>query len=137
LAYASHSAKNGADTRARPRGRKPLKLGPQTLPGSVGIGVLGTGGVRVSGFRVTGAGFDAILVGASWHVLVSGNYLWGNGDVGVDVDGSSYTQALRNTSTRNEGGRLDRQECRELRRARHPHRPASWPPRPRHEPLLT
>jgi hypothetical protein len=86
------------------KGQKPLKLGPQTLPGSVGIGVLGTHGVRVSGFRVTGAGFDAILVGASSHVLVSGNYLWGNGDVGVDVNGSSYTQVLRNYSTRNEGG---------------------------------
>ena len=86
------------------KGQKPLRLGPQTLPGSVGIGVLGTHGVRVSGFRVTGAGFDAILVGASSHVLVSGNYLWGNGDVGVDVNGSSYTQVLRNYSTRNEGG---------------------------------
>jgi Right handed beta helix region len=86
------------------KGQKPLKIGPETLPGSVGIGVLGTGDVRVSGFRVTGAGFDAILVGASSHVVVSGNYLWGNGDVGVDVNGSSYTEVLRNYSTRNEGG---------------------------------
>jgi hypothetical protein len=86
------------------KGQKPLKIGPETLPGSVGIGVLGTGGVRVSGFRVTGAGFDAILVGASSHVLVSGNYLWGNGDVGVDVNGSSYTEVVHNYSTRNEGG---------------------------------
>jgi hypothetical protein len=86
------------------KGQKPLKIGPKTLPGSVGIGVLGTAGVRVSGFRVTGAGFDAILVGASSHVVVSGNYLWGNGDVGVDVNGSSYTEVLRNYSTRNEGG---------------------------------
>jgi hypothetical protein len=86
------------------KGQKPLKVGPETLPGSVGIGVLGTAGVRVSGFRVTGAGFDAILVGASSHVVVSGNYLWGNGDVGVDVNGSSYAEVLRNYSTRNEGG---------------------------------
>jgi Right handed beta helix region len=86
------------------KGQKPLKVGPETLPGSVGIGVLGTGGVRVSGFRVTGAGFDAILVGASSHVVVSGNYLWGNGDVGVDVNGSSYTEVLRNYSAHNEGG---------------------------------
>src|ERR1700678_3133692 len=64
------------------KGKKPLKVGPETLPGSVGIGVLGTGGVRVSGFRVTGAGFDAILVGAS----------------------SSYTEVLRNYSAHNEGG---------------------------------
>jgi hypothetical protein len=86
------------------KGQKPLKIGPQTLPGSIGIGVLGTSGVRVSGFRVTGAGFDAILVGASAHVLVTGNYLWGNGDVGVDVNGSSFTQVTHNYSTRNEGG---------------------------------
>ena len=86
------------------KGQKALKLGPETLPGSVGIGVLATSRVRVSGFRVTGAGFDAILVGASSHVLVSGNYLWGNGDVGVDVNGSSYTQVTHNYSTRNEGG---------------------------------
>src|SRR6202046_3271287 len=86
------------------KGQKPLKVGPVTLPGSIGIGVLGTSGVRVSGFRVTGAGFDAILVGASSHVLVSGNYLWGNGDVGVDVNGSSYAQVTHNYSTRNEGG---------------------------------
>ena len=86
------------------KGQKPLKIGPKTLPGSVGIGVLGTSRVRVSGFRVTGAGFDAILVGASSHVLVSGNYLWGNGDVGVDVNGSSYTQVTHNYSARNEGG---------------------------------
>lgn len=86
------------------KGQKPLKIGTVTLPGSIGIGVLGTSGVRVSGFRVTGAGFDAILVGASSHVSVSRNYLWGNGDVGVDINGSSYTSATRNYSAHNEGG---------------------------------
>jgi hypothetical protein len=86
------------------KGQKPLKIGPQTLPGSVGIGVLLTHGVRVSGFRVTGAGFDAILVGLSSNVLVSANYLWGNGDVGVDVNGSSHTDVTHNYSTRNQGG---------------------------------
>jgi hypothetical protein len=86
------------------KGQKPLKVGTTTLPGSIGIGVLGTSGVRVSGFRVTGAGFDAILVGASSHVSVSHNYLWGNGDVGVDINGSSYTQVTGNYSTHNEGG---------------------------------
>jgi hypothetical protein len=86
------------------KGQTPLKVGTLTLPGSIGIGVLGTSGVRVSGFRVTGAGFDAILVGASSHVSVSRNYLWGNGDVGVDINGSSYTQVTGNYSTRNEGG---------------------------------
>ena len=53
------------------KGQKPLKIGTETLPGSIGIGVLGTSGVQVSGFRVTGAGFDAILVAASSHVSVS------------------------------------------------------------------
>lgn len=86
------------------KGKKPLKIGPETLPGSIGIGVLGTSRVRVRGFRVTGAGFDAILVAASSHVLASGNYLWGNGDVGVDVNGSSYTQVTHNYSARNKGG---------------------------------
>jgi Right handed beta helix region len=86
------------------KGKTPLKIGTETLPGSIGIGVLGTSGVKVSGFRVTGAGFDAILVGASSHVSVSSNYLWGNGDVGVDVNGSSYTRVTSNYSTHNEGG---------------------------------
>jgi Right handed beta helix region len=86
------------------KGQKPLKVGTMTLPGSIGIGVLGTSGVQVSGFRVTGAGFDAILVAASSRVSVSHNYLWGNGDVGVDVNGSSYTQVTSNYSTQNEGG---------------------------------
>jgi hypothetical protein len=86
------------------KGQKALKVGTVTLPGSVGIGVLGTHGVRVSGFRVTGAGFDAILVGASSHVSVSHNYLWDNGDVGVDINGSSYTQVTHNYSAHNEGG---------------------------------
>jgi Right handed beta helix region len=86
------------------KGQKPLKVGTVTLPGSVGIGVLGTRGVRVSGFRVTGAGFDAILVGASSHVSVSHNYLWDNGDVGVDINGSSDTQVTHNYSAHNEGG---------------------------------
>ncbi len=86
------------------KGQKPLKLGTLTLPGSIGIGVLGTSGVQVSGFRVTGAGFDAILVGASSHVSVSRNYLWDNGDVGVDINGSSYTQVTGNYSAHNVGG---------------------------------
>ena len=86
------------------KGQKPLKIGTMTLPGSIGIGVLGTSGVQVSGFRVTGAGFDAILVGLSSHVSVSRNYLWDNGDVGVDINGSSYTQVTGNYSAHNEGG---------------------------------
>ena len=45
--------------------QKPLKIGPMKLPGSIGIGVLGTKNVRVSGFKVRNAGFDAILVALS------------------------------------------------------------------------
>ena len=86
------------------KGQTPLKIGTQSLPGSIGIGVLGTSGVQVSGFRVTGAGFDAILVGASSHVSVSRQLPRGNGDVGVDINGSSYTQVTSNYSTQNEGG---------------------------------
>ena len=63
------------------------------LPGSIGIGVLGTRNVRVSGFKVGNAGFDAILVALSWRVSVSHNLLKHNGDVGVDLNGSSWSRA--------------------------------------------
>jgi parallel beta-helix repeat protein len=85
-------------------GLPPLKIGSQTLPGSIGIGVLGTSQVRVQGFAVTGAGFDAILVGLSSHVTVTGNDLYGNGDVGVDLNGSSWSQATWNVAVHNQGG---------------------------------
>jgi parallel beta-helix repeat protein len=87
-----------------PAGLPPLKIGSVTLPGSIGIGVLGTSQVRVRGFAVTGAGFDAILVGLSSHVTVTGNYLYGNGDVGVDLNGSSRSAATWNVSVHNSGG---------------------------------
>src|ERR1022692_3927288 len=69
------------------KGQPPLTIGKMKLPGSVGIGVLGTSDVRVSGFKVENAGFDAIAVGMSSHVVVSGNILVDNGGVGVGFFG--------------------------------------------------
>ncbi len=86
------------------KGLKPLTIGTTKLPGSIGIGVLGTSHVQVSGFRVVNAGFDAILVGLSSHVSVSQNVLLRNGDVGVDINGSSWSRAVRNVSEDNAGG---------------------------------
>jgi parallel beta-helix repeat protein len=86
------------------KGQTPLTIGTMKLPGSIGIGVLATSNVRVSGFQVTGAGFDAILVGLSSHVSVSRNVLLYNGDVGVDINGSSWSQVTGNTSEHNTGG---------------------------------
>jgi hypothetical protein len=86
------------------KGQTPLKIGSTKLPGSIGIGVLGTSHVRVTGFKVVDAGFDAILVGLSSHVTVSRNVLMHNGDVGVDINGSSWSEAFRNVSEDNTGG---------------------------------
>ena len=74
------------------------------LPGSIGIGVLATSDVRVSGFKVEDAGFDAILVARSTDVSVSDNVLVHNGNVGVDINGSSFSQAVRNIAEDNAGG---------------------------------
>ena len=86
------------------KGQPALTIGGMKLPGSLGIGVLATKDVRVSGFQVTGAGFDAILVGLSTNVSVSHNVLEHNGDVGVDINGSSWSQATSNVSEYNAGG---------------------------------
>ncbi|HEY6494592.1 MAG TPA: right-handed parallel beta-helix repeat-containing protein [Trebonia sp.] len=86
------------------KGQPPLTVGPMKLPGSVGIGVLATSNVRVSGFQVVNAGFDAILVARSSHVSVSHNVLLHNGDVGVDINGSSWSSATGNTAKYNTGG---------------------------------
>jgi hypothetical protein len=85
-------------------GLPPLTVGTMKLPGSIGIGVLATKNVRVSGFKVVNAGFDAILVGLSSHVLVTRNVLRYNGDVGVDINGSSWSRASDNVSEYNAGG---------------------------------
>jgi Right handed beta helix region len=74
------------------------------LPGSIGIGVVSTSDVRVRGFKVEGAGFDAILVAKSSHVSVTDNLLVHNGDVGVNLNGTSWSQATDNISEFNTGG---------------------------------
>ena len=86
------------------KGQSPLTIGTKKLPGSIGIGVLSTKNVLVSGFEVVGAGFDAIVVGMSSHVVVTRNVLLHNGDVGVDINGSSSSQATYNTAEYNTGG---------------------------------
>jgi parallel beta-helix repeat protein len=83
------------------KGQKPVL---PKLPGGSGIVVLGTRHVTIEGFRVTGAGFDAILVALSAHVRVTGNVLEHNGDVGVDFNGSSLSIASHNVSNFNKGG---------------------------------
>jgi Right handed beta helix region len=60
--------------------------------------------VEVSGFTVVHAGFDAILVARSHHVLVQHNLLIRNGDVGVDFNGTTDSLARRNVSEFNQGG---------------------------------
>jgi parallel beta-helix repeat protein len=98
-------------------GQKPLKIGSMKLPGSIGIGVLATHNVRVSGFKVRNAGFDAILVALSSRVSVSHNVLKHNGDVGVDLNGSSWSQATGNVAEDNTGRWLP---GRRRRRAQQP-----------------
>jgi nitrous oxidase accessory protein NosD len=85
-------------------GQPPLTVGTMKLPGSIGIGVIATKNVQVRGFKVVNAGFDAILVGLSSRVSVTGNVLLHNGDVGVDLNGSSWSQASHNVSEYNTGG---------------------------------
>jgi nitrous oxidase accessory protein NosD len=96
------TGKSGAVIDAK--GQPALTVGTMKLSGSIGIGVLSTENVRVSGFKVVNAGFDAILVALSSHVVVSRNVLEHNGDVGVDINGSSWSQAIHNTSEHNTGG---------------------------------
>ena len=86
------------------KGQKPLTIGKTKLPGSIGIGVLATKNVTVTGFKVVDAGFDAILVALSSHVLISRNVEMHNGDVGVDLNGSSWSTGFRNVSDYKVGG---------------------------------
>jgi nitrous oxidase accessory protein NosD len=82
-------------------GQKPVL---PKLPGGSGIVVLHTHHVSIRGFRVTGAKFDAILVALSSHVRVARNVLVHNGDVGVDLNGTSRSTVTRNVSDHNTGG---------------------------------
>jgi hypothetical protein len=74
------------------------------LPGSIGIGIVGTNHVQVSGFTVEDAGFDAILAASSSYVTVSGNVLMRNGDVGVNLNGVTWSTATHNVSEDNAAG---------------------------------
>jgi nitrous oxidase accessory protein NosD len=97
-------------------GQTPLTVGTHTLPGSDGIIVLKTSDVKVSGFKVTGASYDAILVAASSHVWVTRNITINNGSysaksggsgVGVDLNSSTWSAATRNIVINNDGGGLE------------------------------
>jgi nitrous oxidase accessory protein NosD len=83
------------------QGQKPVS---KKLPGSSGVVVYQARNVEVSGFTVVHAGFDAILVARSHHVLVQHNLLMHNGDVGVDFNGTTDSLARRNVSEFNKGG---------------------------------
>ncbi|HEX3491548.1 MAG TPA: right-handed parallel beta-helix repeat-containing protein [Streptosporangiaceae bacterium] len=83
------------------KGQKPIV---KKLPAGSGFVVYRTRDVQIIGFRVVQAGFDAILVALSRHVLVSHNVLEHNGDVGVDFNGTSFSRAAHNVSKFNKGG---------------------------------
>ncbi len=74
------------------------------LPGSIGIGVVGTHDVRVAGFKVEDAGFDGILVWSSSYVSVTSNVVVHNGTLGVNLNGSSLSHVTNNLSEYNAGG---------------------------------
>ncbi|HSZ41127.1 MAG TPA: hypothetical protein VK817_14330 [Trebonia sp.] len=96
------------------KGQPPLTVGGMKLPGSDAIAVLKTSHVNVTGFRVTGASFDGILVGASSHVSVSRNTAVNNGTfvnlkegasgVGIDLNSSSWSSATGDVAINNQGG---------------------------------
>jgi hypothetical protein len=84
------------------KGQKPLPGLP--VPGGSGVVVLKTHHVLVRGLRVVNAGFDAILVALSSHVRVARNVLLHSGDVGVDLNGTSFSAADHNVSKFNAAG---------------------------------
>ena len=84
-------------------GQPRLNVGGE-LPGSIGIGVVGTHDVRITGFKVEFAGFDGILVASSKHITVTHSVLVHNGYVGVDVNGSSRSHVTHSLSEYNAGG---------------------------------
>lgn len=99
------------------KGQPALTLGGMKLPGSDGVAVLKTHNVSVKGFKVTGAGFDAILVAASSHVSISRNTTVDNGTfvnlkqgasgVGIDLNSSSWSSATGNIVVGNQAGGLE------------------------------
>jgi parallel beta-helix repeat protein len=84
-------------------GQPRLNVGGE-LPGSIGIGVVGTHDVRIRGLKVEFAGFDGILVASSSHVTVTNNVLVHNGYVGVDLNGTCLSRVASNLSEYNDGG---------------------------------
>jgi hypothetical protein len=74
------------------------------LPGGVGIVVRQTHDVLISGVGVRNAPFDGITVGGSRNVRVTHGFFTGNGDVGVDLNGSSWSRIDHTVSRNNVGG---------------------------------
>jgi parallel beta-helix repeat protein len=88
------------------KGQRKLNVGGE-IGGSIGIGVVGTHDVRVSGFKVEYAGVDGILVWSSSYVSVTSNVLVHNGTLGVNLNGSSWSHVTNNVAEDNtEGGFL-------------------------------
>jgi parallel beta-helix repeat protein len=87
-------------------GQRKLNVGGE-IGGSIGIGVVGTRHVRVSGFKVENAGVDGILLWSSSYVSVTSNVLVHNGTLGVNLNGSSWSHVTNNVAEYNgEGGFL-------------------------------
>ena len=80
------------------RGQRKLNNVGGELEGSIGIGVLGTHNVRVSGFKVEYAGYDGVLVWSSSYVSVTNNVLVHNGGHGVNLNGASWSHVTNNVS---------------------------------------
>ena len=87
-------------------GQRKLNVGGE-IGGSIGIGVVGTHDVRVSGLKVEHAGVDGILVWSSSYVSVTSNVVVHNGTLGVNLNGSSWSHVTNNVAEYNaEGGFL-------------------------------
>lgn len=87
-------------------GQRKLNVGGE-IGGSIGIGVVGTHDVRVSGLKVEHAGVDGILVWSSSYVSVTSNVVVHNGTLGVNLNGSSWSHVTNNVAEYNgQGGFL-------------------------------
>lgn len=87
-------------------GQRKLNVGGE-IGGSIGIGVVGTHDVRVSGLKVEHAGVDGILVWSSSYVSVTNNVVVHNGTLGVNLNGSSWSNVTNNVAEYNgQGGFL-------------------------------
>ncbi len=84
-------------------GQRKLNVGGE-IGGSIGIGVVGTHDVRVSGLKVEHAGVDGILVWSSSYVSVTSNVVVHNGTLGVNLNGSSWSHVTNNVAEYNADG---------------------------------